>query len=203
MPAFLLPPGSLHIRQSSSFPSSNSSFNNGIHPAAIFGIVAGVMFLLVITIWCGFFRVWKRMMTNKEYGVLPSMRIAANNVGGNNSPYGAQPPVLNSPYGPQPTQSYGLQPTSSPYGPQSPANTYGGQPTSPYPPYGSGPYDSQDPPPYAGAQTSGLVTQPPPPSHSRSPSTASNKPLPPVNKPLPSPNDPYQGPHGEGSQRPY
>ncbi|KAK0646872.1 hypothetical protein B0T16DRAFT_391232 [Cercophora newfieldiana] len=190
-----MPTTHLFTRQNLS-SSSRSSLHDGLHPAAIFGIVAGVMLLVIITIWCGMFRVWKRMMTNREYGVLPTMRIAANGQQPTNTPYGAQPTTLNSPYGPQPNYaSYGLQPTSSPYDPQTPSNTYGGQPmNTPYAPYGNGPYTGQAPPPYSGGPAAGLTTLPPAASHSRSPSTASmNKALPPVNKSLPSLQDPEGG----------
>ncbi|KAK4189253.1 hypothetical protein QBC35DRAFT_450402 [Podospora australis] len=55
----------------------------GLHPAAIFGIVAGVLFFLVFVGWCCIFRFYKKMLTNKEYGFLPSLRTAANNHGNN------------------------------------------------------------------------------------------------------------------------
>src|SRR4051812_47679529 len=151
MPAFLSPrempqpemPAGYLVARQSSFSSTQSSLHSGLHPAAIFGIAAGVMLLVVITIWCGFFRVWKRMMTNREYGVLPTMRIAANGLRPTNTPYGAQP--LNNPYGPPPT--------NTPYDPQTPANTYGGQPmNSPYAPYGNDTYSQAPPPPYSGSQ---------------------------------------------------
>ncbi len=70
-------------RQSINFPTSSSSskssdpFQGQLHPAAIFGIVAGVMLFVVVCIYCVFFRLVKRALTNKEYGVLPSIRIAA------------------------------------------------------------------------------------------------------------------------------
>lgn len=58
----------------SSYSQSNQPL---LHPAAIFGIVAGVMLVLVATAWICWFRLVKRALTNKEYGLLPSLRMAA------------------------------------------------------------------------------------------------------------------------------
>jgi len=154
--------------------SSQSSSRTGLHPAVIFGIAAGVMLLVVVVIWCGMFRLWKRMMTNRQYGVLPTLRVAANGLQPTNAPYSTQPPIPNSPYGPQPM--------NAPYDPQLPTNAYG----APYAPYGGAPYGGQAPPPYSGGADVGLTTQLPAASHSRSPSAGStNKPLPGINKSLP------------------
>lgn len=173
----------------------NNPFNTGLHPAAIFGIVASVIFVIAITAWCVIFRTWKKMMTNRQYGVLPSLRIAANGVnpGGypqqqqqqGNYPYGGgglgggQEGVLSSPY----------------YYPPGNGNNNMNN-AAPYNPYGNGPSNNNDgrsnspPPYYAGSQGGGgnaigLQTQPPAPTHSRSHSAASSgdvrdKPLPPL-----------------------
>src|SRR4051794_3512901 len=71
--------------QARQFGQSTPSTHVGRHPAAIFGIVAGVMLLFVVVKWCCIFRVWKTLTTNKDYGVLPSARIAANRYGGSNN----------------------------------------------------------------------------------------------------------------------
>ncbi|KAK3329840.1 hypothetical protein B0H66DRAFT_597405 [Apodospora peruviana] len=103
---------------SSSFPSSTNfpSSHDGLHPAAIFGIVAGVMVLLSAIMFFVWFRFMRKVLTNKEYGVLPSIRTAANNHGAYNGGY--------APYGNGP--SYGQEPPRYPH-------HGGGSEPAPYP----------------------------------------------------------------------
>ncbi|KAK4220331.1 hypothetical protein QBC37DRAFT_367338 [Rhypophila decipiens] len=88
----------VHLTARQNFPS-NSNFpdrDNGLHPAAIFGIVAGVMFVLIIGAWIMWFTLIKKALTHRDYGVLPSLRTAANgrrhghsnSMSGNYPPYG-------------------------------------------------------------------------------------------------------------------
>ncbi|KAK4220556.1 hypothetical protein QBC38DRAFT_449923 [Podospora fimiseda] len=75
----------------SQFPSVSSPKKLGpaIHPAAIFGIVAGVIIFLVFCFYIVFFCILKKALTNKDYGVLHTLRRATscrhrhNNVGMN------------------------------------------------------------------------------------------------------------------------
>jgi hypothetical protein len=173
---------------------NNNPFNTGLHPAAIFGIVASVIFVIAITAWCVIFRTWKKMMTNRQYGVLPSLRIAANGVNPNGYPQQQQQGNY-YPYGGggQGGQGLGGGLSSPYYYPPGNGNDSMNN-AAPYNPYGNGPSNnngrSNSPPPYyageqGGGNAIGLQTQPPAPTHSRSPSTASSgdvrdKPLPPL-----------------------
>ena len=129
----------LAARQNYNFPTSSSSsssrMHQGLHPAAIFGIVAGVMLLIIVTVWICWFRLVKKALTHRDYGVLPSIRTAANN---HNNPSGAT-----YPYGPG-SDPYGQQPQYGGYGNNNMSHNYGASPTQ-YPPPA---HHHNSPPPY-------------------------------------------------------
>ncbi|KAM7205749.1 hypothetical protein V8F20_002982 [Naviculisporaceae sp. PSN 640] len=91
------------------FPSpSRPDRDSGLHPAAIFGIVAGVMFVIIIAAWIFWFTLIKKALTHRDYGILPSIRNASNgrrhdhghgHSGSTGYPYYGPGPGGDSPYG--------------------------------------------------------------------------------------------------------
>ena len=65
------------LQRRASFPNDPPSRPAPLHPAAIFAIVAVGMFILAGLYWFFIIRTWKKIMTNKEYGILPTIREAA------------------------------------------------------------------------------------------------------------------------------
>lgn len=99
-PAALLSP--LLTRQQSLGFSSNPFPERGLHPAAIFGITAAILITVAVFGWCIIFRTWKKVMTNRQHGLPPTLRVAATGAP-RTYQYGAQagpPPPPYTGYGP-------------------------------------------------------------------------------------------------------